>query len=167
MSVVMPALATSTSTGPCASSICANAASTAAGSVMSHAHVEGALGRAAAAVGDGDLVALGEERLGDGAADAAVAAGDEDGSGVCWSLTVIDASDYRCGRPKRGITRPRAGSRPSSDLEVLDAAVLDLAADLGDLEPVEVAQGLAARSMPLRTAWSMPSGEVPTISVTR
>ncbi len=26
---------------------------------------------------------------------------------------------------------------------------------------------LLARSMPLRTAWSMPSGEVPTISVTR
>ena len=35
VSAVMPALATSTSTGPCASSICLNAASTAAGSVMS------------------------------------------------------------------------------------------------------------------------------------
>ena len=46
-------------------------------------HVEGPLRGAAAAVGDGDLVAVGEERLGDGAADAAVAAGDEDGSGRC------------------------------------------------------------------------------------
>ncbi len=36
VSLVMPALATSTSTGPCASSTCANAASTASGSVMSH-----------------------------------------------------------------------------------------------------------------------------------
>ena len=35
VSWVMPALATSTSTGPCAASISANAASTAAGSVMS------------------------------------------------------------------------------------------------------------------------------------
>ena len=35
VSAVMPALATSTSTGPCASSTWANAASTAAGSVMS------------------------------------------------------------------------------------------------------------------------------------
>ena len=44
------------------------------------AHVQSTLGRSAVAGGDGDLVALGEERLGDGAADAAVAAGDEYGS---------------------------------------------------------------------------------------
>ena len=36
VSLVMPALATSTSTGPWASSTCLNAASTASGSVMSH-----------------------------------------------------------------------------------------------------------------------------------
>ena len=42
------------------------------------AHVECAVGRAAVAGGDGDLVALGQEGLGDGAADAAVAAGDQD-----------------------------------------------------------------------------------------
>ena len=36
VSLVMPALATRTSTGPCASSTCANAASTCSGSVMSH-----------------------------------------------------------------------------------------------------------------------------------
>ena len=36
VSRVMPALATSTSTGPCSSSIFTNAASTASGSVTSH-----------------------------------------------------------------------------------------------------------------------------------
>ena len=53
------------------------------------------------------------------------------------------------------------------DLEVLDGAVLDLAADLGDLEPVEVPQGLAGALDAVAEAWSMPSGDVPTISVTR
>ena len=54
-----------------------------------------------------------------------------------------------------------------SDLEVLDGAVLDLSADLGDLEPVDVAQRECCPLDPLRIAWSIPSGEVPTISVTR
>ena len=42
------------------------------------AHVERPVGGTAVAGRDGDLVAHREERLGDGAADAAVAAGDED-----------------------------------------------------------------------------------------
>ena len=82
-----------------------------------------------------------------------------------------DAIGYR---GVRGIARRASGSvvleaeaELEADLEVLDGVVLDLAADLGDLEPVEVAQRRDARSMPLRMAWSMPSGEVPTISVTR
>ena len=81
VSAVMPALATSTSTGPCAASISRERRldGRRVGDVA--AHVEGALGRAAAARGHGDLVALGEERLGDRAADAAVAAGDQDRSG--------------------------------------------------------------------------------------
>ena len=79
----MPALATSTSTGPCASSICAKAASTGVGVGDVAPHVERALGRTAAARGDGDLVAVRDEGLGDGAADAAVAAGDQHGSAGC------------------------------------------------------------------------------------
>ena len=43
--------------------------------------IERALGRTTVAGGDGDLVAVRDERLGDRAADAAVAAGDQDGTG--------------------------------------------------------------------------------------
>ena len=75
MSSVMPALATSTSTGPSSFSTSVKAASTAAESVMSHSHAEQALGRAAAPVGDRDPVALLRERLRDGQADAPVASG--------------------------------------------------------------------------------------------
>ena len=73
----MPALATTTSTGPSAASISVNAASidAAVGDVGAHGEAAGrALARAG---GDGDPVALGEEFLGDGEADAPVASGDE------------------------------------------------------------------------------------------
>lgn len=43
-------------------------------------------------------------------------------------------------------------------------AVLEVPADLLDLEPVQVPQGFEASAMPLRTAASTPSFEVPTIS---
>jgi hypothetical protein len=46
---------------------------------------------------------------------------------------------------------------------VLDGTVGDVTANLGYLEPIEVADG----SMPLRIACSTLSGEVPTISATR
>ena len=81
VSSVMPALDTSTSTGPCSASTAANAASTAARVGHVALDAEQAVGRAAAAVGHGDPVALGGEGPGDGQADAAVAAGDEHGSG--------------------------------------------------------------------------------------
>ena len=165
---MMPALATSTSTGPCAASISVNAASTEAGSVTSHVTAEEALGRLAAAVGDGDLVAVRRERLGDGPADATVAAGDEDRArsrGARLFAHPRDASGYCRVRQRSVVLEAEAELEPTWKCSTV--AVLDLAADLGDLEPVEVAQGREARSTPLRIAWSMPSGEVPTISVTR
>ncbi len=48
-----------------------------------------------------------------------------------------------------------------------DIAVDDLAADLRHLEPVEVTQGLARPAQRPPDGRSIPSGEVPTISVTR
>ena len=77
VSWVIPALATSTSTGPCASSTCAKAASTDVGVGHVADDAERAFGWLTAAVGDRDLVPRGDERLGDGAADAAVSSGDE------------------------------------------------------------------------------------------
>ena len=93
----MPALATSTSTGPSSSSTAVNAASTAAASVTSHCDAEQPLGRAAAAVGDRDPVALLGERLRDGQADAAVAPGHQHGAGHCSPLRMVstDASEPR------------------------------------------------------------------------
>ena len=78
VSLVMPALATRTSTGPVGLLGLRERRldGLRVGDVAPH--VERALGRSAVAGGDGDLVALLDERLGDGAADAAVAAGDED-----------------------------------------------------------------------------------------
>ena len=87
------------------------------------AHVERALGRTAAAGGDGDLVALGEEGLGDGAADAAVAAGDQDGTGSDACLThaastlVITAGYAKSPRGSL-VLEPEADLH--ADLEVLD-----------------------------------------------
>ena len=76
MSSVIPALATRTSTGPCAASTAVNAASTVAvGHVALHA--EQPVRRAAAAMRDRDLVAGGGERPRDREADAAVAARDQ------------------------------------------------------------------------------------------
>ena len=75
-SSVMPALETSTSTGPWCSSTSVKARSTASLSVTSHDDAEQALGRAGPAVGDGDLVAVGGEAPGDRQADAPVATGD-------------------------------------------------------------------------------------------
>ena len=77
----MPALATSTSTGPSSASTAVNAASTAAASVMSHWTPNSAVGRAAAAVRHGHPVALLGERLRDRQADAPVAAGHQHGTG--------------------------------------------------------------------------------------
>ncbi len=54
--------------------------------------VERALGGATAAGGHRDLVAVGDERLGDRAADAAVAAGDQRRTGP-WTRPVAHASD--------------------------------------------------------------------------
>ena len=75
----MPALATSTSTGPPSfSSASVKAASTDAVSVTSQRTPGRPSGGVARAVGDGDVVAGLGEGPGDGQADAAVAAGDED-----------------------------------------------------------------------------------------
>jgi hypothetical protein len=52
-------------------------------------------------------------------------------------------------------------------LEVGDLALLDVAADLGDLEPLQVPQRLTGPETPLRMACCKLSGELPTISVTR
>src|SRR5919108_6605678 len=49
--------------------------------------------------------------------------------------------DGRARRSAAVLLEPEADLQP--DLEVLDVAVHDVAADLGDLEPVEVAQGAA------------------------
>ena len=80
MSSVMPALDTSTSTGPCSASTAAERGVHLLGRGDVAPHAEQAVGRAAAAVGDRDPVAVRGERLGDGQPDAAVAAGDQHGS---------------------------------------------------------------------------------------
>ena len=92
VSRVMPALATTTSTGPSSASISVKAASIDAASVTSARTVSEPCGALARAGGDGDAVALRDELLGDREADAAVAAGDEDGAAVVMSGSVLWAS---------------------------------------------------------------------------
>ena len=74
---VIPALATSTSTGPCSASTCSKAASTDAGSVTSQRTPNRPAGRLSRPVGHRDPVPAGGEGLRDGQPDAAVAAGDQ------------------------------------------------------------------------------------------
>src|SRR5688500_15395810 len=160
VSLVMPALATRTSTGPCASSTCVKAASTWAASVMSQ--------RTSSAPSGAPPLRVVTATLSPWAMNASAMARpmprlppvtrtDRGSVGVLdpgiW-LTLPDASDYR---GVSGITpRPRDTRTPGTwllvleaeadlhaDLEVLDDPVLGLSADLGDLEPVDVAQGLA------------------------
>ena len=77
VSWVMPALATSTSTGPCASSTCANAASTCSGSVTSQRTSRVPSGAPPLRVVTATLSPWRHERLRDRPADPPVAAGDE------------------------------------------------------------------------------------------
>ena len=74
---VIPALLTSTSTGPWCSSTSVNAAVDGLGVGDVALHAEQPVGGAAAAVGHRDGVALLGERPGDGQADPAVPAGDQ------------------------------------------------------------------------------------------
>ena len=68
-------------------------------------HAEQALGRAAAAVGHGDPVAVRRERPRDRQADAAIAAGDQDGSSYFVLCHALDASGSRRVGYGRAITR--------------------------------------------------------------
>src|SRR6478672_10005132 len=153
VSAVMPALATSTSTGPCAASISAKAASTAAGSVMSQRTSSVPSGAPPLRV-----VTATRSPLATKASAMArpmprlppVTRTDRPTGSVFASLTVPDASDYP-GVALKHLSGPRvaaslvleAEADLEADLEVLDSAVLDLSPDLGDLEPVDVAQRLA------------------------
>src|SRR5687768_14694376 len=149
----MPALATSTSTGPWAASASAKAASTAAESVMSH--------RTSSAPSGAPPLRVVTATLSPWARKASAMArpmprlppvtNTERATervvldpGI--SLTLHDASDYRgVGRNHGGAARLlvlEAEPDLHADLEVLDGAVLGLSADLGDLEPVDVTQRL-------------------------
>ena len=125
---VTPALATSTSTGPCAASISANAASTLAVSRTSPDDAEHAGRQVAGAVDGGDLVAVGHEPLGDRAADPAVGAGHEDAAG---SGRVVGS--LRHGTRRYPTSAPRHGTARA---QVLGAALWDLhkAVDAGEPE---------------------------------
>ena len=74
---VMPALATSTSTGPCAASTVAERGVDRRGVRDVAAHAEEPVRRLPGAVGDGDAVAVRRQGLGDRQADPPVAPGDE------------------------------------------------------------------------------------------
>src|ERR1700722_3741666 len=77
--------------------------------------------------------------------------------------------------PRASLTGPGCSRslflEPEADLhrhlEGRSLARRQSAPDLGHLEPVHVPQGLLGRPRAARTAWSMLSPEVPTISVTR
>src|SRR5512133_3480897 len=153
VSAVMPAFATSASTGPCAASISANAASTADASVTSQV-------RASAPSGpppERDVTAT----LSPSARNARAIArpmprlppvtSTERGSGLAGVVSVAAASvtpptlvttgEYGqtpCRQGRSVVLEPKPDLQ--SDLEVLDVAVLDLSAHLGHLEPVDVAQ---------------------------
>ena len=96
VSAVIPALATSTSTGPVRGLDLDERRLDGGGVGDVAAHVERPVGATAGAGGDRDLVALRQERLGDRAADAAVAAGHQHGPGCCLLVVAHagDASDY-------------------------------------------------------------------------
>ena len=78
VSFVTPAFATTISTGPSVRLDLGERGIDGRGIRHVRSHGERALGTLAGARGHGDLVAGGDEALGDGAADAAVSAGDED-----------------------------------------------------------------------------------------
>ena len=85
---------------------------------------------------------MSDEGLGGGAADATVAAGDQDGARRMNPS--LDASDY-CGvdeKPAKSLVL-EAETDLQPDLEGLDFAVLGLPTDLGDFKPVDVSQRLA------------------------
>ena len=103
VSSVMPALATSTSTGPELGLDRGERGVDRGGSVTSHVHAEQPVGRAGAAVGHRDPVALRGERLRDGQADPAVAAGDQHGPrhvvpflDVLADCTAVGCTETRC-----------------------------------------------------------------------
>ena len=97
VSWVMPALATSTSTGPCASSAALNAASTASGSVMSQRRSSAPSGAPPLRVVTATWSPSARKASAMARADASVAAGDQHGSGLAFGfwLTLGDAIDYR------------------------------------------------------------------------
>src|SRR6476469_1711203 len=157
VSLVIPALATRTSTGPWASSTCAKAASTAAGSVMSQRTSRAPSGAPPLRVVTATLSpwAMNASAIARPMPRLPPVTRTERGSGrdsvLGISLTLHDASDYRVVRRTRlglrGLLLPLLVLEAEADLhahlEVLDGAVLGLAANLGDLEPVDVAQRLA------------------------
>src|SRR4051794_29830563 len=144
VSAVIPALATSTSTGPCASSICANAASTCPASVMSHRMSRVPSGAPPLRVVTATLspfatnasaIARPMPRLPPvTSTERAVVS-----SGSLTPATLSTTAGYA--EPVSVVLEPEADLE--TDLEVLDLAVLDLAPDLGHLEPVEVSKRLA------------------------
>ena len=115
---VTPALATRTSTGPCAASTSVEGRvdRRRVGDVA--AHPGQALGWLAGAVGHGDAVAAGRERARDGQPDAAVAAGDQhraSGRAAAWSEVLAHGRDAigLPGPARRGYPTPRQlDSRP-------------------------------------------------------
>ena len=118
VSRVMPALATSTSTGPCSASTATNAASTSSASVTSHRIAEKTVGRLARPVGHRDPVALRREHLRGGKPDTAAAAGDE------HRARHAGPSATRCGRvPASQRSRKRRGAEATGNGDKAPAAV--------------------------------------------
>src|SRR6476469_1142332 len=153
VSLVIPALATRTSTGPWASSTCLKAASTASGSVMSQRTSRAPSGAPPLRVVTATLSpwAMNASAIARPMPRLPPVTRTERGSGrdsvLGISLKLHDASDYRVVRRTRlGLRRLlvlEAEADLHAHLGVLDGAVLGLPADLGDLEPVDVAQRLA------------------------
>ena len=104
VSFVTPAFATTISTGPRVALHLGERGVDGRGIRHIRAHRERSLGTLARAGGDGDPVALRDEALGDGAADAAVSAGDED-----------DAIGGHGGAPGSVVTDPHQPSGAAFD----------------------------------------------------
>src|SRR5262249_3928444 len=119
--------------------------------------VERAVGRTALAGGHGDPVALGHEGLGDRAADPAVAPGDQDGAGLGVRCAVRLAHSSSSSRNPTLMPTWKCSTLPS-----LIWPRTSVTSNQSQCRSV-----FAARSTPLWMAACRPSGEVPTISVTR
>jgi len=143
VSRVMPAFATSTSTGPCLlrDRVERRVDLLLVGDVA--LHPEEAVRRRTRVVGDRDLVAGLLERGRDRQTDPPATTGHQHRPAHKPSSHRRSEERYptRPGSPDLGVFEPEADFH--ADLVVVDLVVHYVAADLGDLEPIEVPQGLA------------------------